>query len=353
MPNNQAKSAKSKQQQKPPKQGGKQKKQSQAMMVTTMTTAPVAKGYNGAIKSANYRSGKEGKVVLCHSELVGDVVGTADFTVTTRAINAGLQDLFLWLSNIAMNYESYQFKKLKFRYLTACSTDNPGSVYISVDFDPTDPVPTTERQLANYQDTRFCAPWRAETYNCSASNLKKRSSYYVRGGPISTGENISLFDTGYLIIATVGCPLITVGKLWVDYEVEFSTPDFPLDGVGRALSSKFSTTGNYVTDPTKLGDAPLTATIAANVLTLTSSQPYQGLLGITINGTGLTTITVNGTGTEVIQSQTVNPAATQITALITLNFTAALQTFTLTITAPTTVTTQAIRIGQYSVSVNA
>lgn len=334
-------------------QSSKQKKQKpKAMMTTSLSLAPVSKGYNGSVQPARYKSGQYGKVILCHSELVGDIVGTDLFTVSSYNINAGLSSLFLWLSNIAANYESYKFKNLKFRYIPACSTNNNGNIYLSVDFDPTDPIPSTERQLSNYQDTKFCPPWKSETYDCKLNNLQKRSSYFVRLGPIESGENVSFFDTGNLIVATVGCSPITLGKLWVDYEVEFSTPELVLTGVGRALSAKFTGSDNYATVPVKVGNAPLTATVAAGVLTLTSSQPYSCVIGYLVNGTGLSTISVGGTSTETIRGQSVNGTATQINASMTVDFTAANQTFTLTITAPTSVGTSALRIGQYDVATN-
>jgi len=337
-------------QRKPKAKKPKQPKQPSKMMVTVSSNAPVSKGYNGAIKSAQFRMGRNGKILVCHSELVGDVLGTAGFTPVTFSINPGLQSLFLWLSNIATNYESYVFKKLKLRYLPACSTDNAGSVYTSVDFDPADPAPSTERQLANYQGTKFSPPWKAQTYDCLANNLRKRSSYFVRSGPLTATEDLGLFDTGNLIIATVGCAAVTVGKLWVDYEVEFSTPDFPITGVGRALSAKLTATDNFVTVPTITGNAPLTASVAANVLTLTASQPYQCVIACTVTGTGLTSATVGGTAAELLRNSVVNTGGTSFNQTITINFSAAGQTATYAVTTPTAVASVGMRFGQYDIS---
>jgi len=322
-----------------------------ATMVTTVSAAPVSLGYNGAVKPPKYRSTKNGCVCLSHSELVGDVIGTLAFTPTIYSINAGLTTLFLWLSNIAANYESYIFKKLKFRYLPACATDNAGTVYVSVDFDPSDPAPVTERQLTNYQGTRFSAPWKATVYDCLSSNLRKCSSYYVRTGALNAGEDIGLTDVGNFIIATVGCAASTMGKLWVDYEVELSTPDFLQTAVGRALSSRLVNLNNFTTLPTVTGIAPVTATIAANVLTLTATQPYACLVAMDTVGTGLTTVATGGTANITTEDACVNAAGTQNLYTLVVLF-AVGQTLMLSLTAPTTVTNVTIRLGQYDFANN-
>jgi hypothetical protein len=332
------------------KQKGKQRNNNNnSLMVTTMTKAPVSNGYNGAVKSARFQSSKNGNVIVCHSELIGDVQGTQLFTPISYSINPGLTNVFLWLCNVAQNYESYKFKKLRFRFIPACSTDNAGTVYTSVDFDATDPLPSTERQMASYQGTKFSPPWRAQTYDCLAANLHKRTTFFVRSGPITSNENVGLFDTGNFIIATVGCDAVTVGKLWVDYEVEFSTPDFPITGVGRALSGRVSTTDNFVTAPTQVGNAPIISSATGGTLTLTATQPYAAIIALSVTGAGLTAAAVGGTGAEVIRSQGIVAGGTGLTASIAVTFSAPQQTLTVTLAA-TSVTATALRIGQYDTS---
>ena len=336
-----------------PKQQPRRKRNQSALSTVQVTNAPVSQGISGRAKPGKFKPAKEGRAVLCHSELIGNVVGSDLFNATLTPINPGLQAFALWLSSMGPNYESYKFRKLTVRYENACSSATDGSVYVGVDFDPSDAAPQTEQQLTSYQDTQFTAPWKRVSYHCSPANLSKRKSYFVRTGTLAAGQDLGLYDTGNIIVATVGTPASTIGKLWVDYEVELMTPDYVITPAGRSFSGKISGVDNMATAPTVVGNLPLTSSVNGNVLTLTSTQSYAGLLGLNLSGTGLTVVAIGGTGAESMRQQNVNSAGTQITAVISLLFTAPGQTFTLSITTPTTVSGYACRIGQYDTVLNA
>lgn len=340
----------SKQQSKPKQQQKKQRRPPQTMVVQ-MSNAPVSKGTRGRVPSPQIMSGKDGRITVRHAELLGTLSSTSDdFSVLSLSINPGLVGFTGWLSNIAQNYESYRFKQLKFRYVPACSTTTAGQVFLSVDFDSADQPPATESQLSYYQGTRYCSPWDRCEYVCTSANLSKRKSYYVRGGPLPANSDVLLYDTGKFLAASVGTGTASLGKLWVEYEVEFSTPDYPITAAGRSLSGKYSGNDNFATTPAVTGNLPLTATVAANVLTLTALQPYSGVCAFNAVGTGITLLAVAGTGGEGLKNSNINSGGTGISATITLQFNAG-QTATFTLSA-TTVSAVALRIGQYDVVIS-
>lgn len=329
----------------------KQKPKAKQTMNNRQSKAPVALGTVARVSRPNISHTKKGTCRVSHSELVGDVVGSDAFTVVSYAVNSGLASVFAWLSSLATNYESYKFRRLTFRYVTACATTQTGFIYLAMEYDPTDPVPTSEQQLATYDGCTFGSAWTNHTNSSSKLNLSKRSSYFVRAGTLATGVDLGLYDIGYLIIATVGnggTPAL--GKLWVDYEVEFTTPQLGSIGIGKALSSSFVYTDFFSTAPTKLGNSPLTATIVANTsTTLTTTQQYQCVITVAAVGTTLANVVATGTATTTSGTQVINAAATNLVRSFEVNFNAPGQTLILTVTAAT-LTSFVLRIGQYDVS---
>lgn len=319
----------------------------------THPKAPVSVGTVAAVRKPRMRYTKNGTVIVSHSELIGNVNGSTALAISTNNINPGLLAMFPWLNNMATNYESYRFRMLNFRYSPACSTATNGYVYLTTEFDPSDPVPEYENQLAAYDGCVFGSVWSPHIYKCAQKNLHKRSSYFVRSGSLANTSDLPLYDTGYLVVATTGGPDANIiGKLWVDYEVEFSTPQLGSPAVGKALSALFSGSNDFTTVPGKAGNAPLTASVAGGVLTLTASQPYQALVNVNVAGTGILSFDTTGTTAILSQSTTIiNGAGTAAVLSTNVSFPAAGSTLSLAIDA-TTVSATRSRFGQYNVANN-
>jgi hypothetical protein len=315
-------------------------------------SVPVAYGQQARIPKPRFKQSKPGCTRVTHTELIGDITGSDLFTATPYQINAGLQSMFTWLANIASNYETYKFHRLRFRYTNACASTQVGYVYLSVEFDPADPTPTSEQQLAAYQDTVYGSAWMNHTYTCSPKSMSRMNSYLVRNGAGPSPNELPQFDVGFLVVATnqnSGTPFL--GKLWVDYDVEFSTPQMNSPAVGNSLSGRFSGTNDFTSNPTKVGNMPLTATVAAGVLTITSSQAYQSLVNLTISGVGLAAVAVTpvgGTAVTSLVNQITNPGGTNAFYLGQINFPFQGATFTAQIDTTTSVTAYAFRFGQYN-----
>ncbi len=311
--------------------------------------APVALGAVVKVAGPRFKPSKGGSTCIVHEELLGDVVGTESFTVVVYRINPGLSSFSAWLAGISPNYESYKFKRLRFKFVPTCPTSQAGAVYLTGEFDPQDPAPTSERQIASYDGTVFGAVWARHDYNVAARNLNKRTSYFVRNGTVPNAD-LPLYDVGYVVIGTTGVTgEPTIGKLWLEYEVELTTPQLNNLAVGNSQSLFISGTDNFVTNPTPVGNAPLIVSAAGGTLSLRSTAPYQALFAFNVGGTSLPAApATGGTATAVPKAILSNAGATSSVAQYLLSFNEG-DTFTLAFTGAAAVNGYFLRFGQYNV----
>ena len=226
-----------------------------------------------------------GDCVIEHSEFFADLNGTAAFTALQFAVNPGVSGTFPWLSQIAQNYESYVFDKLEFEYQNAVGSTAIGTVMLAVDYDASDPPPVDKIQLASYQDFVREAPWVPFIQKNRPQNLRKRSSFFVRVGALSPNQDIKLYDTGNLVVATQGMAGATpVGELYTKYRVKFMTPQLQNPAIGTSKSSRVSALGALVAPvASAASNAPLIYGGNGTTLTSTATQAYSALVSITIS----------------------------------------------------------------------
>ena len=222
-----------------PKKKSKKTAQSKEKMPKATHSAPVATTKIIRTQAPKIdRSTKNGDIVIRHREFVADIPGSVTFSVNTFSVNPGLTLLFPWLSLQAPQYESYRVVKIDFEFQTMSSTATPGTVMAAIDYDPSDPAPTTKTQMAAYRHFVRSAPWQGFVHTSLKVDLNKRSSYFVRTGPLGAGQDVKLYDVGNFYIATVGQTDTTVvGELYVTYEIKLMTPQLGNVGTGTTKSS--------------------------------------------------------------------------------------------------------------------
>lgn len=153
---------------------------------------------------------------------------TSNFQVVfSTEINPGNPLFSLWASNIAKCFESYRFRKLDFLYVPRTSTNSTGYICISPDTNPHDPIPTTEQQAFANEKAKDDAPWKEIRVSMTSRMLHKRSSYFCRKkGQLPIGADSDLYDVGNIRICVGGqADTSALGQLWVEYELEFETPE--------------------------------------------------------------------------------------------------------------------------------
>jgi len=182
-----------------------------------------------------------GQSRIRHRELVTSITGTETFTVGyTLALNPGVQSTFNWLSTMAQGWEQYEFKSLKFEYVTRTSTSTSGSVMLVPDYDAADAAPVSEQVASSYEDTQEDVPWVDLCCTLNPSRMFPMGpKKFIRLTTLASNLDIKTYDAGNLFVCTTdgASSGANWGKLWVEYDVILYNPQLPPGGVVSGLSS--------------------------------------------------------------------------------------------------------------------
>lgn len=192
------------------------------------TTANVASGTT-IRNGAGAKMSSNGNVTrVSHREFISDITAASSgFATINFAINPGNVTAFPWLAAIAANYESYTFKKLAYRYVPLCPTSTQGRVTMAIDYDARDSIPTSKAVLSQYQGAVATPTWQQGLHVAQPANLTKFAKQrYVSGATVPANSDVKTYHVGQFILATSNTPATQtqLGELWVEYDVEFQTP---------------------------------------------------------------------------------------------------------------------------------
>jgi hypothetical protein len=211
-----------------PKSKPAAKKQPPKQKNSRNVVAPVARASVMKSTEPKFHQSPPGTVVVSKCEYIGEVSGsTTSYAITAEyAINPGNPATFPWASGMAGLYESYRFKKLSFHYRPEAPTTDTGYVGLVIDYNPLDPPPTTKVVAMDFEESVRGPTWTPFDHYCSQKNLNKRKSYFNRRSDEEDGFDPLLYDVGTLyVIAGGNVAATTRGELWVDYIIEFITPE--------------------------------------------------------------------------------------------------------------------------------
>lgn len=242
-----------------------------------------------------------GDIVIQHREFLGNVTatgGTGNITPFVNVpynINPGLVDSLPWLSQIAQNYELYEFQGLIFEFkptsgeLGATGTNSLGKIVMATNYDPDATLFTSSVQMENYDYSNSCKPSEHMIHGVETAPKQRATQLlYVRTG-ISTKDKV-LTDLGIFQIATEGLPITNgttanVGELWVTYACKLSRAQLfgSLGGLNVSQDSfyAYSATGNIMNGTT----ANLPTTAWANRYTVAVYDAAAARVSNTIGGT--------------------------------------------------------------------
>lgn len=189
-----------------------------------------------------------GTIVFRHSEFFGNLGGSTDFNVRAIPVNPGNDQLGPYLSNIAVSWEYYRYRSLRIRYEPSCSTTTTGTVMFCIDYDASDSPPGNKQQLLMNQNAVRSAPWMPVSMSLVKSANDAQIKRFVLDNVPPLGTDPKLYNLGNLFIATEGNPLVTLGELFIDYEVELSVPQ-GATGEDAGSETTLSTTGYSPTSP--------------------------------------------------------------------------------------------------------
>lgn len=193
-----------------------------------VTTAPVSSSTVQRMQQPQFgKVSNNGRITVRHREYIADIEMSVAFAVhTTIPVNPGQSDSFPWLSRIAQNYESYTFKTLNFVYEPQCSSATAGSVMLVLDYDAADLPPASKIEAMSFNGAVRCGAWQNAKFVSSAlNNIKFSKDRYVRtDATLTSNLDIKTYDLGNFYLCTQGGLAATCGELYVEYVVEFMTP---------------------------------------------------------------------------------------------------------------------------------
>jgi len=238
---------------------------------------------------------------IIHKELIGNVTGSVAFTIAnTFALNPGLAASFPWLSQQAINWQFYRFNKLRFRALSRTGNTTPGSQALVPDYDASASAPASEVIASSFEDVVEDVPWKSLVCDLRPSSMFAMGpKKFVRTAALAANQDIKTYDAGQLFVTTIDGTAVAWSKLWVEYDITFSTPQLPPNG-GNTLSSLHitsttPTTASMLANPVIAAgsSSPAPATVALDVLTF----PLPGRYLVTYSATATTSVTQTGAPT--------------------------------------------------------
>lgn len=179
-----------------------------------------------------FRSQNNGNVVVSHREYIRDIIGSTTFSSTSFSLNPGLVGTFPWLAQLAANFEEFDIRGMVFQYKPTsgsaiASTNNAlGTVIMATNYDVDDAPFPDKLHMEAYQfstSSTSCTSFMHPIECAPAENVL--STQYIRTGNVPTGQDARFYDLGLFQIATVGQQAaVTIGELWVSYDVELRKP---------------------------------------------------------------------------------------------------------------------------------
>lgn len=196
----------------------------------------------GAQQAIGTVGDETGDLMLQNTEFIGNVVvlnpsgvaGSSGFQITRFELNPGIAASFPFLSQIAQNYELYDWKQLLFQYKplsgeSGAASNNLGSLIMATQYDPDGSQFLNKIQMQNYAYANSTKPSCGAVHgieckpNSSATNM-----LYVRVG--ASNRDRIFTDIGTFQVATEGIPFAAgvtqqiIGEIHVTYTVHLSRP---------------------------------------------------------------------------------------------------------------------------------
>nr|WBO25603.1 coat protein [Sclerophthora macrospora virus A] len=234
------------------------------------------------------------KIMVRHREFVMEVRSAINFSVQrTFPLNPGMSQSFPWLAKLASSFQQYSIKGMVFHYVPTSGsaisgTNNAlGSIMLQTSYRANDSTPQSKVECLN--EYWACESVPSETFAHPIECNPKENPFqvqYIRTGAVPAGDNVLLYDLGLTSIAVSGCQVdgVTLGDLWVTYEVELSKPIMDSTAVTQQLVTASWINANVVT-ATYLGTGVATRgniPVAYNGRIITVPVGYYGTYNVSV-----------------------------------------------------------------------
>lgn len=204
-------------------------------------TAPTAKGVIIRQKLAPTMASTPNGVILSNSEIVSvpnvatsGTIGKQRTDLTPRA--------FGWAAGVATNYTYFRFKKLAFRFISTSPSTRDGYFDMAIANDTDDAalwmVGSTYNNLDQFQHFTSGPIWGQDSGSTSkpgitlvvdCSRLHARVPWYRVDTNGPTSAELAQNTAGSLLTAAFSSATGAVGRVFVDYTLEFLDPVSPIN----------------------------------------------------------------------------------------------------------------------------
>jgi hypothetical protein len=249
-----------------------------------------------------------GAMIITHQEYIGEVYGNSVdanndpnvFEYSKYILNPGMEKTFPWLSQIAVNYQEYEFKQLVFSYRPSLADINSnngqvGEVLIATNYRATDPSFQTKADIKRYphHSSSRCLDAQDHGVECDKKKLPlAKNVMYVRNESLSSQENINDYDLGFTQISVHNTPSsvanAALGSLYVYYQIKLIKPILK-SSKGLAISR---------------------ATFSTGILSTAKSFVENGTFPVFWRGIN------NNTALEPVITKAVYPGSTNVSAIV-------------------------------------
>lgn len=174
----------------------------------------------------NHMGDLSGDIILQHREFIQNVTVTnSGLEQQQFELNPGVKATFPFLSQIANNFELYEFEGLAFQFVPHYGEGEDsilGKVVMVTNYDPDARPFRTSQEMQNYDYASTAKPSLGQVHGIeTASNKRATDMLYVRSG--STPRDKVFTDIGKFTLATEGIPKSgNIGELWVTYKIRLS-----------------------------------------------------------------------------------------------------------------------------------
>lgn len=190
--------------------------------------------------------GSDGAMVVRHREYICDIVSAGSaFNIAFQAnINPGNKIMFPWLSDVALKFCQYKLEGLIFHFVStsgALSTSQAlGEIIMAANYNVTDPAFVNKQQMLNEVMAVSKVP--AHDAELGIECDRKQTTInqpYIRGLFVPEGQDPRFYDFASVTVATQGQAAagVTLGELWVSYQIALYKPSLVQPGVVNAYES--------------------------------------------------------------------------------------------------------------------
>lgn len=185
-----------------------------------------------------------GAVTVSHTEYLTDVYapGVAGSGIATAfynqsiPLNPALGASFPFLSQIAQNYDEYEFVSLIFSYRSTTtdignSTNGQcGTIIMSTQYNAAAQPFTDKQSMLEYAHAHDCKVTEHMQHGveCDPEKLGHNRTLYTRANPVVTGQDLKTYDHGIFQYALANLPSsyngLPVGEMWVSYVCRLAKP---------------------------------------------------------------------------------------------------------------------------------